>query len=233
MEIDGIVSADNTPTTPNANSDMVHKERVAELIKQTKLSTAEKTRLEMEALYAEKLKQPQQNVGGIAQPSEEELYGKFRNRLIEEATAEQQKAKQEQLKERAAAITDTFFERLSKADREAYKDFDEVTGEMDIGKFPQLVQLATEVDNTSDVWYELTSNPGKLANMDYLAKTDPKYALAQIKRLSDSIKSNQQAKQEHLSTNPPLDHVKPSASAGTDGGDMSIKDLRKLPSLRG
>lgn len=234
MENMDIATADNAAT----NADMVSKERVAELIKQAKASAAEKARLEMEALYQEKQAgagqaNAPQSVGGMAAPNMDELYGSFRERLLAEAQAEQAKAYEEQRKEQANQITQKFFERLGAADREAYKDFDEVTGQLNLAAFPQLVQLTTEFDNTADLVYDLAANPGKLAQLDYLAKTDPNYALSQLKRLSESIKLNQQAKEEHLPTNPPLSTMKPSAKAGTDSGDMSISDLRKLPSLRG
>lgn len=234
--MDNVESSSDLDNAQQAPIESVPKPRVEELIKKAKLSAAEKARLETEAYYQAKLEEMQraQGMGGMApQINEEEMYGKFREKLLAEAREQQEKAEEMQRKERASEIAKTFFDKLDKADREKYKDFDEVTSKVSIQNYPQLVQLLSGFDNADEMFYDLTSNNTKLANIDYFAKTDPKYAYYQLEKLSESIKSNAQAEQAHKSVNPPLSNVRPSISAGTDTGKMTVSDLRKKPNLRG
>lgn len=217
--------------------EMVPKPRVEELIRKAKQTASDKARLEMEALHQQELEALRSNSPGMGIGGQkvdvDEIYSKIREKLFAEQSAEQEKLLQEQRQEQAHEIAKTFFDRIGTADREAYKDFDEVTGQLDIQKHANLVGLLTEFDNTADMLYELGVNPQKFASLSYFSNADPKYAFAQLKKLSESIKQNKQIKDAHLSANPPLTHMRPSASAGTDGGNMSISDLRKLKNLRG
>jgi hypothetical protein len=58
--------------------------------------------------------------------------------------------------------------------------------------------------------------------------TQPKLAQKAMQDLSNSIKQNQAALQSHESVNQPIGQMKPSANAGVDDGNMSVKDYRKM-----
>lgn len=118
--------------------------------------------------------------------------------------------------------------------RNAYSDFDEVTKEFDPTAFPQLVYLVSGLENAGDIIYDLSKNPSKLATLDALAQRSPRMAQAELGRLSQSISQNSNARQEadQYSTQAPLNPLQPSRVSGSNG-QMTVKDLRNQPWLRG
>lgn len=124
----------------------------------------------------------------------------------------------------ANRIVNEFASRLD-AGKGKYQDFDNVLGDVDLKNFGATVHLATFVDNTADVMYELAKNPIKMVNLEELSRKSPKLAIKEMQRLSDSIKTNQQAS-NFRSPNEPLNHLKPS-NAGTDSGELTVSDFRK------
>lgn len=231
-------NAENSVIEPSASipqEEMVPKSRVEELIKKAKISATDKTRLEMEDLHAqqlEQLKAQSQGMGGQPAIDVNAILAQAREEARKELQAEREKAEDAQRKESAEKVAEKFFTSLHATDREALKDFDEVVAQVDLRKYPQLVGLLTEFDNTGEMLYELINN-GKLGRIDYDVKTDPQYAFSQLRKLSESIKMNKQAIDSHVSTPAPLSHMRPSAKAGTDSGEQSIRDLRRNPKLRG
>lgn len=109
--------------------------------------------------------------------------------------------------------------------KEKYQDFEQVTGDIEIARFPNVVQLlAGYVDNAESVLYELGKDRIKMANLESLAERSPRDAIVQAQRLAKSIKENQDAAKIKL-PNEPLSQMRPS-NAGTDNGAMSVKDFR-------
>ena len=82
-----------------------------------------------------------------------------------------------------------------------------------------MLQLANMVENTAEVMFELASNPSKigaiqnLIDIDLRAGRQPKLAFAEMKRLSESISTNQKGS-KFQSPNEPLSQLRPS-NAGT------------------
>jgi hypothetical protein len=142
-------------------------------------------------------------------------------RLRDEWIHDAQRKEQET---QAQRIVQEFFTKLSTG-KDKYQDFDKVVGDIDYGRFPNVVQLAnSHVDNTHDVMYELGKDRTKLAMLEQLVHMSPRDAIVQIQRLSQSIKDNESAgKMRHA--NEPLSQMRPS-NAGMDNGALSVKDLR-------
>lgn len=111
-----------------------------------------------------------------------------------------------------------------------YPDIQEVVGRLQLPEMPDVAQLAAATDNPADVLYHLGQEPSRAALLRVLP---PAAAFAQVKKISDEIKRNQEAATKQQ-PNEPLDRVEPS-SAGSLGADdyanMSISQLRKT--LRG
>jgi hypothetical protein len=139
---------------------------------------------------------------------------------------EQQQAQQYH----AHQIANEFLAKLE-AGKDKYPDFDKTIESLELSTIPQVVQLANTVDNTSDVMYELGKNPHKVANLLSLSQLgNGRLAILEMKKLSDSIRKNQEAMQQPIPPEP-LSQLKPSR-VGTDNGVPSIRDLRKQPYLR-
>lgn len=126
----------------------------------------------------------------------------------------------------AQKIVDTFVQKVESG-KSKYEDFDKITEGMQIANFPNVVHLLAEaIDNSGDVMYELGKNRLSLLQLEELSKKSPEDALVHIKRLSQSIKENEEASKAKQA-NPPLSQLRPS-NYGTDTGTpFTVSDFRK------
>lgn len=115
--------------------------------------------------------------------------------------------------------------------KEKYQDFDTVTGDIDLQRFPNVIQLLGDyIENSHDVLYALGQDRTKMANLEQLALLSPKDAIVAAKRLAQSIKDNEEAaKVRH--PREPLSQMRPS-NTGTDSGAKAVKDYRRDPKYR-
>jgi hypothetical protein len=137
-------------------------------------------------------------------------------------TAEQQ-AKMES--DNAQRVVKNFYDKIN-AGKEKYEDFDTVTGDIELARFPNVVQLlADHIDNSHDVLYELGKDRLKMAQLEQLSYMSPKDAIIQAQRLAASIRDNEVAG-NRKQPNAPLSQQRPS-NVGTDsGGVLSMRDLK-------
>lgn len=203
---------------------------VNDLIKRVKHETAEKTaRLHQEQpQYAQEkfgTQQPYQ-VAQSPQAMDEERYRRLAaeefDKRRDQYTAEQQ-AKFEQ--DNAQRIVKNFYDKTA-AGKEKYDDFEKITGDIELARFPNVVQLLAEhVDNSHDVLYELGKNRLKMAQLEQLSFMSPKDAIVEAQRLAASIKDNEDASNRRQ-PNAPLSQQRPS-NVGTDSSNaMSMRDLK-------
>lgn len=113
------------------------------------------------------------------------------------------------------------------AGKDKFQDFETVTGNVAMQYYPNVVQLLAEhVDNTADVLYHLAKNRDKLYRLESLSSHNPSDAIYEMRRLSDSIKEN-----DDLSNikNPksPLSQQRPSNTGTDSGGTLSMSDLKR------
>lgn len=157
---------------------------------------------------------PGQSMGGIQQLTEEQV----RQMIADEAQ------KQNQFNE-AKVMLDNFVNQMGTG-KSKYSDFDETVARLgNLQNIPHVVKLATETGIAGDVMYELGRNPAKVASLTTLAYINPQLAEDEMKKLSNSIKTNQEA----LHTPDiaaPLSQIKPSTTAGKDNGSFTVRDFR-------
>jgi|ERR1043165_3406403 hypothetical protein len=101
----------------------------------------------------------------------------------------------------AQQIAQQFLGKLTAA-KDKYPDFEETLASLEVHKFPEVVQLANNFDNTADIMYELAKNPSKAVILKQCAQINLNLATVELRRLSDSIKQNQTAKQEPIAQAP-------------------------------
>lgn len=125
----------------------------------------------------------------------------------------------------AQRIVKNFYDKMA-VGKEKYDDFEKVTGDLELSRFPNTVHMLAEmVDNPHDILYELSKNRAKMAQLEIAAREFPQEALFDLKRLSDSIKNNESATQKRT-PNAPLSQQRPS-NLGTDSGNvLSMRDLK-------
>ena len=217
---------------------LLSADHVNKIVQREKALVADKVRREMEAQHQAQLQQmqaqnqtPPQANGGGSEQNADEIEARIYQRIMDEATKAQQEQEQQQHKQAIEQTASQYFLKMGKG-HELFDDFKETMSAFNPAAFPQVVYLATELENTPELMYEMAKNPHKLATIDYLAQRDPMAAKAELAKLANSIQANKKAKEEDIQTNPPLSRIK-SSSVGGDSGKMTVRDLKSLPSLRG
>lgn len=212
-------------TAPEERS--FRQSEVNEIVKRAKNDAVETYK----RLSVEQPQYAQQKYGELHQPQKNASFNEenYRQIAAEEAKRHFEAVKQDALRqshdEQAKRTVQNFFAKTGKG-REKYQDFDHVTGDVDLGRFPNVVQLLGEfIDNSDDVFYELGKDRIKLANLEHLATISPNDAIVQAKRMAQSIKDNQSASKIRF-PNEPLSQLKPS-NYGTDSGTLTVSDYRK------
>lgn len=222
-------------TTP-APAQNLTVEQVNKIVQREKAAAAEKARQEAEAKFQQEIAQlqaSQKSMGGMTPTVDaDKLYEQVYGRIQQEQQAKLQQEQQAAYEAEINKLTDTYLQKMGQG-KELYEDFDTVTAAFEPQAFPHVVVLASQLDNTADVMYDLSKNPQKLVTIAGLAERSPQMAKEQLRRLSESIKQNQTAKSQNIDAPQPLTAIKPSANAGSDGGGKTVKDLRKMPWLRG
>ncbi len=228
-EIVGIVATGAEPERS------LTQEHVNEIVKREKAAAADKVRREMEALHRQEIEQLKSSaptsMGGIPQ----EDLGAMEERLLKRMAEEQERkqneilrAENEQLLRNAA---DMYHLKVAKG-KDKFSDFEEVMRDFDPSAFPQVALESADFDNTDEIMYELSKNPGKLMQLTGLFEKSPLLGRRELTKLSQSIAQNQEAKENNVSTNAPLSRLK-SSTVGEDSGQVTLKDLKNADWLRG
>lgn len=127
--------------------------------------------------------------------------------------------------ESAQRIVKNFYDKMQ-AGVEKYEDFEKATGDLELRRFPNTVQMLAEyVDNSHDVMYELSKNRAKLAQIEMTAEKFPQEALHALNRIAESIKKNDKVS-GHRTPNSPLSQLRPTTTGTDSGGELSFKDLK-------
>lgn len=124
----------------------------------------------------------------------------------------------------ANRVAQEFISKLE-ATKSKYPDFEEKVAALNLPSIPQIVGLANSMDNTGEIMYEIASNPSKFANLMVLSHTAPHLAAEEFKRLSASIKKNEEAAKQQ-SAQEPLSQIKPS-NTGSDNGSAGFREYKK------
>jgi thioredoxin-like negative regulator of GroEL len=93
------------------------------------------------------------------------------------------------------------------------------------------IAMANQMENTGDIMKEVLDNPSKMESLLNMAYNQPYQAQKALKSLSDSIKTNQTAKDEEVRARDPMSQIKSSTTSGNSEKsqhDMSQEDLRRL-----
>jgi len=227
-----------------ASEKMLPESRVNELIRKAKFATEQKVRQEMADMQAQAMGGMSPVAGGESQIPLSGQQGQMpggmdpeqiKNEVMNQLRQEQEQAYQAQMdaehKSAMEQVAQNYFLKVGRGP-EIFDDFNEVMKDFNPANFANTVFLASEVDNTPEVMYELRKNPHKLAQIDMMAKTDPNMAREMMQALSKSIEENKQAMQLNPEVKQPLSRLK-SSTVGADTGVKTLRDLKSSPLLRG
>lgn len=176
-----------------------------------------------------------QNVQAVQQTQEQPNYRNVSEEDIKRLTGDEikrhftqieQDAQERANTEAANRIVGMFRDKIV-AGKDKFQDFESVTGNVAMQYYPNVVQLLAEhVDNTADVLYHLAKNRDKLYRLESLSGHNSTDAVYEIKRLSESIKANDEDAQSKY-PNAPLSQQRPSNSGTDSGGTLSMVDLKR------
>lgn len=137
-----------------------------------------------------------------------------------------QEARNKSDADNAQRIVQNFWSKVNPG-KEKYQDFDKVTGDIELARFPNVVQLLSEhIENSEDVLYELGKNRMNLSGLEQLAERSPRDAIVQAQRLAKSLKDNESASKVRL-PNEPLSQLRPSNTGTGNSEALTMADLKR------
>lgn len=204
--------------------------KVNSLIKREKESAAERVRREMQEQHAAELAKLQASQAQQPGVDIDKVYSEVESRLMKQIADRQQKMQQEADREEFKKLAANYHVGTERG-KESYEDWDAVTSDFDPNEFPELALMIGKFDNVADIVYDLNKRPNTLANIHAVLKDSPSMANKMLKQVSDSIKENQKAKQQHVTAPAPLSRTK-SSTVGADNRKMTLADLKKQPWLK-
>src|SRR5882757_1658140 len=189
---------------------MVPQSQVNEIIKRRTAEVSDRTRREMEALYAQQASAaaPPKQAGGDG-----DLEDRVFNRVLDKARdmdlAEQKKAEEAQRQQQQQEVekaAQQLFLKLEEG-KKRLPEFEEAMADFEIRAFPTASILAGQHDNAPEILMEFAKNPSKAMEIEALHEKSPAMAEKRLEKLAKSIQANQQAVDEHVKTNPPLSRI--------------------------
>lgn len=154
------------------------------------------------------------------------------NKLVsEQIKAHQTEFERKQLEEMQRKEGERILNNIDTSTKEAasrYSDYNDVASKVKWSEIPGVLHLAHETGMAGDVMYDLAKNPSKIAT---LLSLPPTLALAEAKKLADSIKMNREATNKEMPPDP-LSPIKPS-NIGNDKRSTSAADYRSKYKGRG
>lgn len=215
--------------SPIQTEKTIPQSQVNEIVGNAKREAAEK------AVEAYKRQQAQPAVQTQATPqyqdqyrnmSEEDIKRVTDDRIKSHFTELQQEAQERSNVEAANRIVRMFGEKIV-AGKDKYEDFESVAKSVKMENYPGVVQLLAEhVDNSADVLYHLAKNRSKLYEFERFYAEQPEDAVYEMKRLSNSMKANDEALQAK-NANAPLSQNRPSNTGTDSGSSLSMSDLKR------
>lgn len=228
VAMDAEVSNPDGSTMEEPQEKMLPVSRVEELVKKAKLKGRDAMQAELDALKAENAQLKNNNMGGMTQPAidTDAIKQQVLNDLREQLQQANEARAKDELEKEANRIADTYRAKMASG-KDSYEDFDNVMADFNPAAFPNLVYLASQVDNTPAVMYELMKNPSKWATVAVLSERDPNAAQNMISKISASIKANEQAKAEEKNIPAPLSRMS-SSTTGQDNGAKTVRDFKSM-----
>lgn len=220
---------EDSQQTESQQEKMLPVSRVEELVKKAKLKGRDSMQQELDALKAEneQLKNGG-SMGGMAVPAVDSnaITQQVMASIKQQMQAESEERAKQELEAEATRIAQSYRSKMA-GGKEAYPDFEDVMADFNPQAFPNLVLLASQMDNTPDVMYELMSNPAKFGTIAVLSERDPQAAQRMLARVSQSIQANKQAKAEQKAVPEPISRLS-SSKTGQDDGNLSVRDYKKM-----
>jgi len=180
----------------------------------------------------EQYKKPQEtshSIGGIQQQSEEQIRQLMRDEYQKMQAQQHEEWKKQNLQEQINNLANDFMGKISSAN-DAYPDLAKRVDE--IGDLDQLIYYINETDAVPGIVDDLLNNGHKVAALFTLADKSPAMLRKELKKMADSIKNNESAKNRpHI--NEPLRQPTYSNNTLDSGSTSNIEALKNDSFYRG
>ena len=168
---------------------------------------------------------PQQQLGGMPQMSQADIERMIAERAPLALQQHVQKLQQDQM-------VNTFVQKMQAAEQQ-HPGLEQELNNLNYNdpRMHSFIAMANQLENTGDIMKEVLDNPSKMESLLNMAHNQPYQAQKAMKSLSDSIKTNQTAKDEEVRARDPMSQIKSSTTSGNSEKsqhDMSQEDLRRL-----
>ena len=168
---------------------------------------------------------PQQQLGGMPQMSQADIERMIAERAPLALQQHVQKLQQDQM-------VNTFVQKMQAAEQQ-HPGLEQELNNLNYNdpRMHSFIAMANQMENTGDIMKEVLDNPSKMESLLNMAHNQPYQAQKAMKSLSDSIKTNQTAKDEEVRARDPMSQIKSSTTSGNSEKsqhDMSQEDLRRL-----
>ncbi len=218
-------------STPTQSENMISQSRVNEIVQQRTREASEKAYqrgLTESQQKAQQQAQPASTMGGMTQMTDEQQRAVMRqevDRMLNERASDY---KRQQTQENINQMAQNYLGKIDAA-KEKYPDL--ANRREEIGEFAELIPFINEIEDAAGVTDHLLNNGHNVASLLFLAEKSPAFVRRELKKLAESIKQNESAKDwPHI--NAPLNSVTPSINT-MDSGSSSIEALKNTDFLRG
>lgn len=213
-------------TTTQSNEKMVPQSQVNEIVGSAKREAAERAVEAYKRQQAQVIPPQQHEPLSHRGMSDDDVRRMTDDRIKSHFSQLEEQAQERANVDAANRIVQMFGEKIISG-KGKYEDFDTVASSVRMEKYPGVVQLLAEhVDNSADILYHLAKNRSKLYEFEKFYSDHPEDAVYEIKRLSDSIKANEQGSQMKQA-NTPLSQQRPSNTGTDSGSSLSMTDLKR------
>ena len=200
-------------------------------IEQLQAQQGQQQALQQQQAIPQQMQQAQQQAPQQMQGiDQEQLQQQVMQMLAKKHEEDEARRHHEELEKEVNQVAEQYFGKMAQG-KGLYEDFEAMTAEFNPAEFPQLVFLANQSDNTPAIIYELSKNPAKLATLATLVKESPNMARRELEKLSQSIKMNDEAKNNVQEAQNPLNRLK-SSPVGADNGTKTVRDYKQASYLK-
>lgn len=170
---------------------------------------------------------------GASELDESKVNELINARIAESGRQQQEKFESERFKSEADRVTAELVKKMTAA-KETIPDFDEVMQSVDyFDTSPEIAYAVHSMDNAGEVMYHLASNGKDFAAMTLLAQKTPKAAERELRKISDRLKQNENAKKSTHAPNP-ISQIETTIRDGIgDATPRSVSDYRATDMCKG
>lgn len=225
----GNADSTNVTTQPSFNKDdYVHKDRVNEIIQQRTRESSQKAAEKAKAEAESTRTTHNGGMGGMPSIDNEKIAQMVQQEFDRRHQSHKESSERAHHEKKVNDIANDFMSKIEAA-KDSYPDL--IKRQSEIVDLALLVPFINETSQVAGIAQHLLDNAAAYTNLLLLTQTSPERARREFKKLEESIKQNDEARNREY-PNAPLSQPNPSINT-MDSGSSSIEALKAQDWLRG